>query len=176
MSRSATQGFALAAIRGKVFAPEALVLPADSTSIPTGYGNLEQSTLSTHVPFVARVDQASGELENKDFSGPEHKQCFERKASCILPRAVVATDTDLFVACADDGVIHGAHAGAVVIDCSTMSPTATVEFAQRLKQQGSEMLDSPVSGGPKGAQDGTLSCMIGGDAATVPETAAKSVS
>ena len=29
------------------------------------------------------------------------------------------------------------------------------------------MLDSPVSGGPKGAQDGTLSCMIGGDAATV---------
>lgn len=67
----------------------------------------------------------------------------------------------------DDGVIHGARAGTVVIDCSTISPTATVEFAQRLKQQGIEMLDSPVSGGPKGAQDGTLSCMIGGDGATL---------
>ncbi len=67
----------------------------------------------------------------------------------------------------DDGVIHGIKRDAVVIDCSTISATATVEFARRLRDQGVHMLDSPISGGPKGAIDGTLSCMIGGDAAVV---------
>ncbi len=67
----------------------------------------------------------------------------------------------------DDGLVHGLKRDAVVIDCSTISATATVGFAARLKERGVHMLDSPVSGGPKGAQDGTLSCMIGGDAAVM---------
>jgi 2-hydroxy-3-oxopropionate reductase len=67
----------------------------------------------------------------------------------------------------DDGVIHGLKRDAVVIDCSTISATATVEFAKRVSEGGAHMIDSPISGGPKGAIDGTLSCMIGGDAAVV---------
>ena len=67
----------------------------------------------------------------------------------------------------DDGVIHGIKRDAVVIDCSTISATATADFAARLRDKGVHMLDSPISGGPKGAVDGTLSCMIGGDAAIV---------
>jgi 2-hydroxy-3-oxopropionate reductase len=67
----------------------------------------------------------------------------------------------------EDGVMQGVKRDAIVIDCSTISATATVEFARRLNERGVQMLDSPVSGGPKGAQDGTLSCMIGGDAAVV---------
>lgn len=67
----------------------------------------------------------------------------------------------------DDGVVHGAKRDSVVIDCSTISATATVEFAKRLQDKGVQMIDSPISGGPKGAIDGTLSCMIGGDAAIV---------
>jgi len=67
----------------------------------------------------------------------------------------------------EDGVTQGIKRDAIVIDCSTISATATVEFAGRLKALGVQMLDSPVSGGPKGAQDGTLSCMIGGEAAVV---------
>ena len=67
----------------------------------------------------------------------------------------------------DDGVIHGIARDAVVIDCSTISATATADFAARLREKGAHMLDSPISGGPKGAIDGTLSCMIGGDAAIV---------
>ena len=68
---------------------------------------------------------------------------------------------------ADDGVIHAIKQDAVVIDCSTISATATVEMAQRVRAKGAHMIDSPISGGPKGAIDGTLSCMIGGDAAIV---------
>ncbi|MBY0576813.1 MAG: NAD(P)-dependent oxidoreductase [Gallionellaceae bacterium] len=67
----------------------------------------------------------------------------------------------------DEGIVHGIERGSVVIDCSTISATATVEFSARLKTVGVEMLDSPVSGGLKGAQDGTLSCMIGGDPSVV---------
>lgn len=66
-----------------------------------------------------------------------------------------------------DGVASGMKPGGVAIDCSTISATATVDFAQRLKARGVHMLDSPVSGGPKGALDGTLSCMIGGEAEIV---------
>ena len=67
----------------------------------------------------------------------------------------------------DDGVIHGISRDSVVIDCSTISATATVDFSARLREKGVHMIDSPISGGPKGAIDGTLSCMIGGDAAVV---------
>ncbi len=68
---------------------------------------------------------------------------------------------------ADDGAVHAIKHDAVVIDCSTISATATVGFEQRVRAKGAHLIDSPISGGPQGAIDGTLSCMIGGDAAIV---------
>ncbi len=62
------------------------------------------------------------------------------------------------------GVIEGAAAGTIVIDMSTISPDATREIAGQLGAKSVEMLDSPVSGGEKGAIDGTLSFMVGGKA------------
>lgn len=61
-----------------------------------------------------------------------------------------------------DGVIHGAALGSVVVDCSTISPTATRCIAARLAERGIEMLDAPVSGGESGAVNATLSIMVGG--------------
>lgn len=61
------------------------------------------------------------------------------------------------------GVAEGLSPGKVVIDMSTISPTATVQFAQRLEALGCEMLDAPVSGGDVGAQQGTLAIMVGGN-------------
>ncbi|MHB1084940.1 MAG: 2-hydroxy-3-oxopropionate reductase [Thiobacillus sp.] len=63
---------------------------------------------------------------------------------------------------ADNGVIHGAKPGAVVVDMSTISPTATRRFADDLRASGIEMLDAPVSGGDVGAINATLSIMVGG--------------
>lgn len=63
-----------------------------------------------------------------------------------------------------DGVIHGARPGSLVIDMSTISPSATKEIAAELAAKDVRMLDAPVSGGSEGAQQGTLSIMIGGDA------------
>ncbi len=65
----------------------------------------------------------------------------------------------------DDGIASKAKEGLIVIDNSTISPVATVEFAARLKEQGVTFLDAPVSGGDIGAQKGTLSIMVGGDEA-----------
>ena len=60
------------------------------------------------------------------------------------------------------GIIEGIRPGAVVVDMSTISPAATREIARRLAEKGAEMLDAPVSGGEKGAIEGTLSIMVGG--------------
>jgi 3-hydroxyisobutyrate dehydrogenase len=91
--------------------------------------------------------------------------------------ADVAARSDIVVICVSDtpdvqtvilgeqGVIHGIEPGALVIDCSTISPQATVELAAHLAQHGVYMLDAPVSGGSEGAAKGTLSIMVGGDAA-----------
>ena len=64
-----------------------------------------------------------------------------------------------------DGVAAGATPGTLVVDMSTISPSATRDFAQRLGADGIAMLDGPVSGGSEGAKKGTLSIFIGGDAA-----------
>jgi 2-hydroxy-3-oxopropionate reductase len=64
-----------------------------------------------------------------------------------------------------DGVAEGIARGAVVIDFSTIAAAPTTSFAARLlSERGAHLLDSPVSGGPAGARDGTLTCMVGGDA------------
>lgn len=66
----------------------------------------------------------------------------------------------------DAGVASGAQAGLTVVDNSTISPVQTRRFAARLAEQGVSYLDAPVSGGDVGAQQGTLSIMVGGEAET----------
>jgi 2-hydroxy-3-oxopropionate reductase len=63
-----------------------------------------------------------------------------------------------------NGVAEGIRAGSVVVDMSSISPIATKEFAKKLKAIGVEMLDAPVSGGQVGAQNASLSIMVGGSA------------
>ncbi len=65
----------------------------------------------------------------------------------------------------DEGVIHGAPRGSIVVDMSTISPAAARRMAGMLAEKGVGMLDAPVSGGSEGAQNGTLSIMVGGETA-----------
>jgi 3-hydroxyisobutyrate dehydrogenase len=93
--------------------------------------------------------------------------------------ADVAAHSDIIISCVSDtpdveavllgadSVIDGAQPGALVIDMSTISPIVTRTIAARLNERGIRMLDAPVSGGSEGAARGTLSIMIGGDAADV---------
>ncbi|MDX1299830.1 MAG: 2-hydroxy-3-oxopropionate reductase [Pseudomonas sp.] len=61
-----------------------------------------------------------------------------------------------------NGVAEGTAAGKVVIDMSSISPTATKVFAEKIKVTGAAYLDAPVSGGEVGAKAATLSIMVGG--------------
>jgi len=68
-----------------------------------------------------------------------------------------------------DGVETGASDGLLVVDMSTISPSATRTFAERLAGHGVRYLDAPVSGGSEGAKKGTLSIFVGGEAADLDQ-------
>jgi len=62
-----------------------------------------------------------------------------------------------------DGIASATRAGQIVVDHSTISPTATREMAEAVAGKGAKFLDAPVSGGDVGARNATLSIMVGGD-------------
>ena len=62
------------------------------------------------------------------------------------------------------GVIGRARPGALLIDCSTIDVATAREVAEAARAAGFDMLDAPVSGGVGGAEAGTLTFMVGGDA------------
>jgi len=61
------------------------------------------------------------------------------------------------------GIIEGARRGLVLADMSTISPIVSQRIGAAMQARGVAMLDAPVSGGEKGAIDGALSIMVGGD-------------
>ncbi|WP_248742784.1 MULTISPECIES: NAD(P)-dependent oxidoreductase [unclassified Pseudomonas] len=80
---------------------------------------------------------------------------------CLADTAVVRE-----VVFGSAGVAEGAKNGQLLVDFSSLEPTATREMAAELVQKtGMAWLDSPVSGGVVGAEAGSLAIMVGGDAA-----------
>jgi 3-hydroxyisobutyrate dehydrogenase len=88
---------------------------------------------------------------------------------------VAAKSADIVFCCVTDtpdvqaillgknGIIESARDGLIVVDHSTISPTATKNFAAELAKHGTTLLDAPVSGGDIGAKNATLSIMVGGE-------------
>lgn len=62
----------------------------------------------------------------------------------------------------ENGVAEGVGPNKIVIDMSSISPSATKQFAEKINAAGAQYLDAPVSGGEVGAKAGTLSIMVGG--------------
>ena len=82
--------------------------------------------------------------------------------SDIIVSIVTGSNDVKQVLLGENGAIRGAKKGDIFIDMSTISPIATKEIAEELAKKGCEMLDGPVSGGVIGADNGTLSIMVGG--------------
>ena len=72
-----------------------------------------------------------------------------------------ASDVEAVVT-ADGGLLSRTDRRVIVIDTSTSDPVTTRRLAARLAESGHALLDAPVSGGPSGAAEGTLTMMIGG--------------
>tara|TARA_Y100001933_G_scaffold11269_1_gene9818 strand:- start:724 stop:1611 length:888 start_codon:yes stop_codon:yes gene_type:complete len=93
--------------------------------------------------------------------------------------ATTAENVDVLLLCvSDDNAVHdvlfgrdGAaeqlQPGSIVIDCSTISPKGAQQAAAQLKQNGVHYLDAPVTGGTEGARAGSLTVLVGGDAAVL---------
>ncbi|MEM1279851.1 MAG: NAD(P)-dependent oxidoreductase [Cyanobacteria bacterium P01_H01_bin.152] len=89
------------------------------------------------------------------------------QAAAVVITCVSDTPDVEAVILGQTGIIHGAQPGTVVVDMSTISPTATRQIAATLAAKQIDMVDAPVSGGSEGAHQGTLSIMAGGHAAVV---------
>ncbi|MGO8796741.1 MAG: NAD(P)-dependent oxidoreductase [Candidatus Sulfotelmatobacter sp.] len=66
-----------------------------------------------------------------------------------------------------EGVEASLTEGMIIADSSTISPSATVKFAERVRPKGAAYVDAPMTGSKIGAADGTLIFMVGGDAAAI---------
>ncbi len=100
-------------------------------------------------------------------------------ATVAAQPAGVARAADLVVTCVSDtpdveavlfgegGIAEGARRGLLVVDCSTISPSATRDFAGRLGKRGVGFVDAPVSGGSEGARNASLTIFVGGEPADV---------
>jgi 3-hydroxyisobutyrate dehydrogenase len=116
-------------------------------------------------------------VHNRDRN--KEKEVADKGALRAKTPAMAAQNADIVITCVSDtpdveavllekdSVLAGAQEGCLVIDMSTISPSATRRMAQRLAEKKVRMIDAPVSGGSEGAQLGTLAIMIGGDVADV---------
>lgn len=100
-------------------------------------------------------------------------------ASVAESPAALAEACDITMMCVSDtpdveaitlgeaGILEGLSEGKLVVDHSTISASATKTLAETVRQVGADWVDAPVSGGSEGAVRGTLSIMVGGEAAAV---------
>jgi len=97
----------------------------------------------------------------------------------VLTPAEAARECDVVITClpvsrhvealldGPDGLLATMRSGAVLVDCTSGGATTSRRMAARLAERGIGFLDAPVSGGVAGAEQGALTVMVGGDAATL---------
>lgn len=131
---------------------------------------------------MARNIAASGLKLAVTTSSPEKAETFRGLGAeiCATP-AELAARCQVIVTCVPDAAaLRGVFAGetglaaqawnnGLLIDCSTIAPFEAQEMAQELAAVGGRIIDAPVSGGAKGAADGTLTIMCGGSHDDVAE-------
>ena len=89
-----------------------------------------------------------------------------RKAAVIITMLPDGPDVEKVLE-GPDGVFGAMATGTVIVDSSTIAPAIARRLAARAKELGASLLDAPVSGGEIGAIDGTLTFMVGGEAAAL---------
>ncbi len=105
---------------------------------------------------AARAASAAGGIEIVDGPSVLWRACGAVVLSLPTPEVVEA------VLLGPDGPLHGTGAGLLIVDTSTSDPAVTRRIAAALTPAGIDLIDAPVSGGPKGAHAATLTMVIGG--------------
>lgn len=130
-------------------------------------------------PMAANIAKAGFELTVYDVREERCKELAALGARVVASAREVAEKSDIVeiavvdddqaerVIIGDQGVIHGARTGSIVAIHSTILPATVRKIAARCSTQGVEVIDVPMSGGQKGAEDRQLAYMAGGDAAVL---------
>jgi 2-hydroxy-3-oxopropionate reductase len=111
-----------------------------------------------------RSRQAIDELAGEGATPADTPKALAEQVEVIITCLPDSPDVEQVVL-GPAGIIEGGHPGLTVIDMSTIAPAAALRIADELARQDIRWLDAPVSGGDIGAQQGTLSIMVGGDEA-----------
>ena len=126
-------------------------------------------------PMARHLLEAGHEVTVHNRTREREQPLAELGAARAASPAEAAAGAEVLLTCVSDspdllevlfgagGAAEGLAAGAVVCDCSTISPSATVEAAGRLAERGVGLVDAPVSGGSEGAERGTLTIFVGGE-------------
>jgi 2-hydroxy-3-oxopropionate reductase len=115
-------------------------------------------SLVVHNRSQGAVQELAG-LGAKTSGSPE---AVAREAKIVILMLPNSPDVEL-VALGPRGLLGGVRSVQTVIDMSTISPIVSQKVGAALAQKGAKMLDAPVSGGEKGAIEGILSIMVGGE-------------
>lgn len=131
------------------------------------------------LPMASRLVEAGFDVRGSDLSG-EARNAFAAKGGEAFARAKdAARGASIVITMLPDGKIvreallgqGGAAevlaAGALVVDMSSSAPMQTRQLAEDLAAKGISLIDAPVSGGVRRAQDGSLAIMAGGDTADI---------
>jgi 3-hydroxyisobutyrate dehydrogenase len=111
----------------------------------------------------ARAAELAGETGARHAKTPADAA---RGADIVITCLPVSRDVQNLLD-GDDGLLAGLARGAVVVDCTSGDPATSRAIAAKLAEHGVGFLDAPVSGGVTGAEKGTLTVMVGGDAAAL---------
>ena len=128
------------------------------------------------MPMARHLLEASHEVALWSHNPEKVKKLlsFSGATACSTPKDVAAASDVVFYCVGDtamsrdvlfatDGLAAGAKPGTIIVDCSSISPTASKDFAAQLKKRNIEFLDAPVTGSKNGAESGNLTFMVGGD-------------
>jgi 3-hydroxyisobutyrate dehydrogenase len=128
------------------------------------------------LPMSRNLVDAGYDLTVFDLDEASVEQARLFGASSASSSSMVAAQSDIIITMVPDsphveaaiagpgGILEGVKAGSVVIDMSTISPATGKKMAALLEEKGANFVDAPVTGGVTGAEAGSLSIMVGGNA------------
>lgn len=126
-------------------------------------------------PMAGHLLDGGAELTVNTRTRARAQHLLDRGAKWADSPAAAAAQADVVFTCVPDtpdveavvlgksGIVSSARPSLIVVDHSTISPTATRKMNEALNTRGAQLLDAPVSGGDVGAKNATLSIMVGGD-------------
>lgn len=101
------------------------------------------------------------ELGAKEAASPAELAKKYSYVLTVLPNVYIVKET----LAGAEGLMEGMNSDSLLIEMTTSIPSVTKELNALLKEKGLKMIDAPVSGGVKKAEEGTLSIMVGGEQA-----------